>query len=283
MTTTKTIHEDRAKSAREASRHARRELAGLEEQRTLLSVSTFEGDQEARQQLEELDAEISEKKREIGIASTTAGEAGRVASDLRRLEEDERRRSEEEGKRERYNSLADRRQNLEDAAQEVLDSLLWNLDDLAKLDGEQRIAAKAADVQGVTNRVPWKITTGAWIAGWLRDHADDLPFRPDARRNLSELDTMPHRAMDPEEKAVLQEERAEEMRARRTEEERRLDKIEWVQAVDNRRRALLAQTSHESSPPSIKKDIEVEVERQLSREFPAYEPRGISKTTGDDA
>ena len=97
---------------------------------------------------------------------------------------------------------------------------------------------------------------------------------------------MPDRAMAPEEKALLHEVRQSEIAARRSQEERRLDAIEWTQAVDNRRRALLAMTSHASSPLSIQRDYEREIEAQLQKEFPGYEPRGLASLetgTGEDA
>lgn len=285
--TLNTILEDwtsRAERATEAARKAHAELRDLQGDRPVLAVAATEGDQEAREQLAELDRKIAERRKDAEIAEEAQAEARRIVEGERRRAEQERVQAAEEERRSRYDDIAARREDLEKTAQNSLDSLVGALDELSALDTEQRAAAKAAGVQGVEGRTAWKIVTGGWIAGWLRPHCDDLPFRPDAARPLVGLDTMPQRAMAPEEIAVLQEERAEEMRARRTEEERRLDKIEWVQAVDNRRWALLAQTSHESSPPSIKKDIEVEVERRLGKEFPAYEPRGISKTrTGDDA
>ena len=273
MTEAKTIHEERAKSAREATGRAREELRSLEEQRPLLSVAAFEGDQEAKEQLEALDVEISEKRREAEIALTTAGEAGRVAADLRRLEDEEQAREEAAAKRGHYDELASRREDLETQAQETLDNLLQHLDDLAKLDGEQRAAARAAGVDGVTNRILWSQVTNGWLAAHLKRHAPELDARPDLRKPLVEIDTLPRRAMAPVEIEALQATRAEEIEARKSAEDRRLDAIEWTQAIDNRRRALLAQTTHESSPPAIQRDIERQVEADLRREFPGYTPR----------
>lgn len=272
---TKTTHEDRAERARNAAGRAREELAGLEEQRTLLSVSAFEGDAEARQRLEELDSELSQKRKDLEISERTAGEAGRIASDLRRLDEEDRLLAEEAAKRQAYDELAERRQELEEQAQESLEALLQHLDDLAGLDREQRMAGRRAGVQGVQGRVPWHITTNAWISGWLRPHAPDLDHRPDGKRPLKDLDTMPPRAMTPGEIEALQAANAQEARDRRAAADEARATVERAEAIERRRRELLAATEHAASRPDRRRDIEQQIEHILADEFAGYAARNF--------
>jgi hypothetical protein len=265
--------EERAERAAEAAREARATLRDLEGDRPLLAVAATEGDEEARERLAELDREIAEKRKEAEVAELARAESDRVAREHQEFAEEARERAEEAARRGRYDEIAREREAIEARATEAMLGLVESLDALSEVDYRQRVAAREAGVSDALNRSAWRLTTNNWIAGHLRDHAGDLPFRPEFRKPLSEFNPMPKRALTPDEKARLQEERAAALRERNAREERARAEFDRARDIDERRRALLAQTSHAQSPPHLKRDYERQVEAELAREFPGYEPQ----------
>lgn len=264
---------ERAERAAEAESDALGRIRELEGERPVFAVAAFEGGEGDRERLRELDAKIAELKQEAELSAAVANDSATAVKDLRSLEEEERRRSEEEGKRARYNEIASQRERIEAQATTAMLDLVEALGELSELDTEQRIAAREAGVLDALNRGPWKTVTNVWIGAYLREHAPDLSFRPGYRKLLSELNPMPPKAPLPEDTARLAATREREHAAQRTEAERSLAAIQFAEAVDSRRRALLAQTSHESSPLAVKRDIERQIEADLAREFPGYVAR----------
>jgi hypothetical protein len=106
----------------------------------------------------------------------------------------------------------------------------------------------------------------------FRTYFGCTPFRPDAHRPLSELNPLPRRALSPEELQRLHAAREREAAERRAAEEEARQTVERAQTYENRRRELLAQTSHAFTSRADQLDYERQVEETLKREFPGYEP-----------
>lgn len=265
--------EERAGRAAETARAARSALRDLEGERPWLAVAATEGDEGARERLAELDREVADKQKELEVAELAQRESARAASEHRGLAEQDRALQEAAANRARYDELADRRASLEIAATTAILDLTDALDAIKELDVEQRVAAREAGVHDAANKFAWSVITNLWLSAHLRPYASDFGVHPEYRKPLNEIEWLPRKAPLPEETAELAATREREHRAQRIESERAFEALELTKAIDDRRRALLAQTSHESSPVAVQRDIERQIEADLAREFPGYVPR----------